>query len=350
MSLIDSEEIKEQTRNLWRTCFHDSEDFMDIYFEEKYSDENNFTIRHDGQVISAMQMLPYALSVYKSVAHVGYVSGLATLPQYRRQGLAGRLLNESIRKLNAQGGIISFLVPADNKLREFYQRPANGAYWTTTFRTEMKFEIPADKDHEYPDFSLEEPDEWGEEIYVFYRRMQRNEPFTLRAAENDFFAAVRDCDAEGGHTLVVRHNGNICGLCIANPIADGRILVQDLVYSKEDALYTILRHLRDAYPEKELFTYMEVGGEAKGARAYAMARIVNVKRFFNLVINAFPGFQLHVGVGDDYAVPENNGYYKIGNGKCVVTDERPTTILTPGGLASLFLSAYPLQMRLLLDE
>ena len=30
--LLSPDEIKEQTRQLWRTCFDDTEDFMDIYF------------------------------------------------------------------------------------------------------------------------------------------------------------------------------------------------------------------------------------------------------------------------------------------------------------------------------
>ena len=35
--LLTPNEIKEQTRDLWRICFDDSEEFMDIYFQDKYT-------------------------------------------------------------------------------------------------------------------------------------------------------------------------------------------------------------------------------------------------------------------------------------------------------------------------
>ena len=78
--LLSPNEIKEQTRQLWRTCFNDTEDFMDIYFSDKYTDESNLTVRHNGQVVSAMQLLPYRITFYGTVQHAGYISGLATLP------------------------------------------------------------------------------------------------------------------------------------------------------------------------------------------------------------------------------------------------------------------------------
>ena len=74
--LLTPNEIKEQTRDLWRICFDDSEEFMDIYFQDKYTPESNLTVRHDGRVVSAMQLLPYRLTFYGSVQHAGYISGL----------------------------------------------------------------------------------------------------------------------------------------------------------------------------------------------------------------------------------------------------------------------------------
>ena len=59
--LLSPEEIKQQTRNLWRDTFHDDEDFVSLYFDEKYSDRDNFTLRPNGYVAAAMQMLPTAM-------------------------------------------------------------------------------------------------------------------------------------------------------------------------------------------------------------------------------------------------------------------------------------------------
>ena len=64
--LLSQEEIKQQTRELWRNNFSHSDEFLDIYFDEKYADENNLTIRHDGNVVASMQLLPYRYTFYHS--------------------------------------------------------------------------------------------------------------------------------------------------------------------------------------------------------------------------------------------------------------------------------------------
>ena len=49
-------------------------------------------------------------------------------------------------------------------------------------------------------------------------------------------------------------------------------------------------------------------------------------------------------------IPENNGYYIIEDGKLRITDRQPDTVVTPGGLAALFLSAQPTYVEMMLDE
>ena len=113
--LYSPEEIKQQTRELWRTCFNHSEEFMDIYFDEKYTDEANLTIRHDGRVVAATQLLPYRFTFYGSVQHIGYLSALATSPENRNRGFASNLIHEAHRRLFKQGATLSFLIhPSEN--------------------------------------------------------------------------------------------------------------------------------------------------------------------------------------------------------------------------------------------
>lgn len=51
--LYNPDETRQQTRDLWRTCFGDSEEFMDVYFDEKYTDSRNLCIRQNGKVVAA---------------------------------------------------------------------------------------------------------------------------------------------------------------------------------------------------------------------------------------------------------------------------------------------------------
>lgn len=84
--LLSPEELKQQTRDLWKNCFHESDDFLDIYFEDKYRPGRNITARPYGDVVAAAQLLPYRMTFYGNVLYTGYVSGLCVHPDFRRRG------------------------------------------------------------------------------------------------------------------------------------------------------------------------------------------------------------------------------------------------------------------------
>ena len=65
--------VKEQVRMLWATCFHDSEAFMDLYFGCRYADSLNEYMESDGQVIAALQRIPYRLTYEGMNVPVAYI-------------------------------------------------------------------------------------------------------------------------------------------------------------------------------------------------------------------------------------------------------------------------------------
>lgn len=342
---LDKEDIKRQTRELWHCCFDDTDDFLDVYFEEKYSDEANLTVRQDGRVVAAGQMLPYQMLFYGVPLHAGYLSGLCVHPDVRGRGLASRLIREGHRRLYRQGAALSFLIPGDEALRAFYELPQHGAYWTAVFREEQ---VLAGGDSG-GDVEVSAPDDWGRDLYVFFRRNTVC-PFMLRPAENDFFAALAACDRADGMVLVARRKQRLCGICLAVREADGRVFVRSMSVLGEAVSDAFLHHLRLVYGVAEIYARMPVSGEAPNAVRYAMARVVDAKRFLGAVASVHPDFRLHIGVDGDLDVPENNGYYLVADGHVRVTDRRPDCIVTPGGLAALLLGAQPTWAGMLLDE
>lgn len=346
--LLTPEEIKNQTRQLWRECFDDSEAFTDIYFADKYTDEHNLTVRHNGQVVAAMQLLPYRLTFYGNVQHAGYVSGLCTLPDHRHRGYATNLLHEAHRRLFRQGATLSFLIPSNEEMRKFYERPEHGNYWTSTYRQELPLDVS--HDGHFDKIEVSRPDEWPQELYVFYHRLTAELPFMVHPSEPDFFAALEAADLEDGYVLVARRKRRMVGFCLAVKEPNGRVYVRTLAISEPAARAAFVDYLCRTCEVDQVFRRFGTPGSLKNTTPYAMARVINVPRFLGSIAASHPGFQLHIGVDCDLDIPENNGWYRVEQGKVRLTDLQPPSIVTPGGLAAMFMAAQPMVMDMLLDE
>lgn len=321
---------------------------MDIYFEDKYTDNANLTIRHNGQVVSAMQLLPYRLTFYGSVQHAGYVSGLATLPEHRGKGYATNLLNEAHRRLYAQGATLSFLIPGSEELRSFYERAEHGAYWTSVFRQELPLDVS--NDGSFDKIEVTRPDEWPQELYVFYRRLTSELPFMIHPSENDFYAALEAADLQDGYVLVARRKRRMVGFCLAVKEGNGRVYMRTLAITETATRAAFVNYLCRECGVDKVYRRFCLPGSLKNSTPYAMARVINVPRFLHTIAQPNPGFQLHVGIDGDLSIPENNGWYIIENGRVRLTDLKPDSIVTPGGLAAMFMAAQPMVLDMLLDE
>ena len=345
--LLTNEEIKEQTRELWKTCFNDTEEFMDIYFEEKYNNDVNMTARPDGSVAAALQLLPYRMTFYGTVQFAGYISGLATAEPYRKKGLASQLLRDAHRRLFEQGAVLSFLIPDSEEMRHFYEKASHGAYWTSTFRKETEIKIEGDIDDK---IEISQPEEWGNDLYVFYRQHTLDQPFMLHPSENDFFAALETCDLEDGLVLVARRKRRVLGICLVMKEADGRCFMRSMIGTDARVKDAFVQYVMNHCGVDAVYARIAVPGSVAGAAPYAMARVINVEKLLQAVLTVYPDFQLHIGVDGDLDVPENNGYYMVDHGKVTITDEKPDSIVTPGGLAAMLLGAHPTMVEMMLDE
>jgi GNAT superfamily N-acetyltransferase len=344
--LLSPQEIEQQTRRLWKTCFHDSDDFLDIYFEEKYPHAHNVTLRPDGAVAAAVQVMPYRMTFYGAVLHTGYLSGLGVLPDYRHRGLASRLISRAHRDLYDQGATLSFLIPGDEALRHFYEDTAHGAYWTATYRKEIEM-TPREAADTRVDITR--PDEWGMDLYVFFRRTTQTE-FMLHPSESDFFAAVASCDLSDGYILVARRHRRIVGFLMAAPESDGRLFLRGMLVETEGVKTALLERLQQLAGVEKVYARIPSPGSIPGVTPYAMARVIHVDRFLSIIARAYPELDMEIGVGKDEDIPENNGYYHLHHGRVEGIEHCPENVVTAGGLAALFLAAHPTQVEMMLDE
>lgn len=105
-------------KGCWAECFDDDERYVDWNFSENYSASNTLIAEYDGVPAAAMQCIPYTLSCGKSDISARYISGVSTMPNYRRRGLSRRLFEYGLPLMRRQGAAMAFLISAVDGIYE----------------------------------------------------------------------------------------------------------------------------------------------------------------------------------------------------------------------------------------
>jgi len=146
-------------RSMWKTCFGDSDAFMDLYFGRKYKNENTLIYFEDDVAIASLQILPYKIRFYGKEISCSYISGACTLPEYRGKGYMTELLAEAFNVMQERHIPISILIPAEDWLFRFYEKCG----YTQTFDAGVRplefksllYEFPFELDKAYSVFDNE---------------------------------------------------------------------------------------------------------------------------------------------------------------------------------------------------
>lgn len=105
-------------RILWTECFHDSEAYMDYYFNNKW--KNNIVLweKIEENAASMVHLNPYWLNYCGKLLKSYYIVGVATNKNYRKQGKMRALLEQSFSLMKNENILFAFLMPADRKIYE----------------------------------------------------------------------------------------------------------------------------------------------------------------------------------------------------------------------------------------
>lgn len=125
---------------LWKETFHDTDRYIRLVFDA-YFNPDNICVRYDGdRLVAALLGVPYDFRIpveetspsvkLKQVAESHsevldmrglYLCGLATRPEYRKQGIMSDMMEEIQDSAANRGFDFTFLIPADDHLREYYR-------------------------------------------------------------------------------------------------------------------------------------------------------------------------------------------------------------------------------------
>ncbi|MGM9613928.1 MAG: GNAT family N-acetyltransferase [Oscillospiraceae bacterium] len=120
-------EDRPQLRALWKLAFGDSDEYIDCFFKKFLRKDACVVAEADGKVVSAMYILPGGtFNPYReNRLTAGYTYALATLPEYRGQGI-GRAVYRAASDRALETADAAAVLPAERSLYPFYEN-ASGA-------------------------------------------------------------------------------------------------------------------------------------------------------------------------------------------------------------------------------
>lgn len=314
--------LKEATRKLWETCFDDSKEFTDLYFSRRYTDEVNHFIELDGQVISALQTLPYPMSSGSSLIRTAYVSGVCTHPDYRERGLMKTLMQQTHQALYREGVVLATLIPAEEWLKGYYARFGYGISFFYQQRSEVinKYTQPVNNlENHLIIREIDQLKSWNKSLFRFFEQENLRRNAYLQHTYEDSQDILADHLLSGGKLYVAYAGEEIRGMAWGI-LHEGQLTLKDFSLGEgveKDQLFTALA----IHCEANEINYM-LPGKAPEAQPLGMARVIHAEKALSLFaqegILTVPGIQ----ISEDKDIPENNGYYCLEKGRYIRVGEK----------------------------
>lgn len=301
---------KEEVKKLWKLCFNDSPEFTELYFEQRYKDEINRSICRDGQVVSALQAIPYPMTFCGGVIPVSYISGACTHPDYRSQGIMKELLTETHRWMYNQGILLGMLIPAERWLFDYYAQSGYAPIFGYVNHMISINELRPSAFYSIADETNER--EFLFEHYHYLTTALRKRPCCVQHYRDDFLVIMEDLRLSRGILLVARKANQIAGMAFCL-VEDGRLVIKELLADNEMVHDSLLCRAARIYDKTELSCLTPA---FSSSHYLGMARVIHAEKLLTMFAEKHPELELYVELEGDEAIPENNGYYNLKQGNC----------------------------------
>jgi predicted GNAT family N-acyltransferase len=294
---MNKEKKRKQIQHLWKTVFDDSDEFIHLYFTKVYQDENALIIQKEGQIVSALQMLPYTMTFYGEEISVAYISGACTVPSEQGKGLMKKLLQNAFDEMKKRKIAVSALIPAGKWLFNYYRSQGYTEIFEYSLNTYIRNEQPLAN----PDGILVQPKENPDLLtYSYFDRKLRTRPLSIQHSYDDFAIILNDLNVSGGQFFVAFNSAKQpVGMAFVSPSeitkesGEGSLLIKELFYENEEVkerlLYEITRHYNLVKA-----TYRTPVSNNQPAHPYGMAKVIDTERLIRLWVSAHPESSLSV--------------------------------------------------------
>lgn len=275
---MEQKELKEKMMKLWKNTFHDSDAYISLIFDNYFNPDLVEYYEENGKLISALLGVPYEFSNGKQKLQGLYLCGLATIEEYRHNGIMNNLLEKINRKGSEMGYTFSFLIPANDALINYYSmRKYETAiyrvedrytelhnftkdYISSLIREDERIRILREKQYEntVAEFADLNDKKLVDDIIDFIYSSEKNIStyLTLQHSKKDIGIVVSENMISGGKCIISYAKDKILsGAAFICFDERKRIHIKKIYYKDQCSLYRILDYIKSKYPESPISLY-----------------------------------------------------------------------------------------------
>nr|QGT51283.1 acetyltransferase [uncultured Firmicutes bacterium] len=301
-------------RKIWAECFGDPPEFLDWYFQTVYQPEHTLFYEDEGQLASHLQMRFFDLSLSGVPVRAGYLAGVATYPQFRKQGFSRALIQKAFSRLRANGANFCFLVPT---VFRFYEQLGFAPCYDKMLYSLTPRELPPPTSVMWQ-MADENSGQFLDAAYRYALRAQNG--YVLRS-EKDWNIFLQDNLYNAKAECRQWRSGEDCGYYIARREAN-KLFVTEYGYTSPSVFEELLRQIALfgqnmetieilAPPSDKMYCRFCDSRKARDIQPYGMARILSAEYALSLCAKHFSG-AVSIGV-KDALIAENNDVFHIQN-------------------------------------
>lgn len=267
---------KQRIKELWQICFADTEEFISLFFNEVYQEENAVVIEKDGKIVSALHLLPYTLNFYGEEVPIAYIYGVCTHPDERGKGLMSQLMQLAKEELKRRKTPAAALIPAEQWLFDVYRKYGyTEAFYYNSYSYVPTGQVRTNNIH----FFVADITTPG--LFEFFNKKLKERNACMLHSESDFLVIRKDFINSNGNLLVAADSQNkIIGMAFSVPVIDeGVVVIKELLYESDNIKEELLVESMRLYQlPKAVFTAPPEG--ARSAVPHGMITIID-ENYFN---------------------------------------------------------------------
>ncbi|MDE6402291.1 MAG: GNAT family N-acetyltransferase [Muribaculaceae bacterium] len=340
---VSPREVKDAVMQMWRQSFKVDEQWLKMYFDRVYRDEDVLTLcagDDDDVIASSLLLQRYTLYFHSMPVPMGYISGAVTRREYRDRGYMRELMNRALEVAYERGDAVVSLIPESRRLFFYYDRLG---FSTVFYIDEERYtEVHT---FEYDGRYTAVDPAGSHEVFAAFDRMMRRRDNVVLHTYTDLQNILLDVTLDGGHTIVLRNDntGEIDAIAFVAP-NDDRVVVRELLADSDDARNAALEHARQLFPGKPVTVVAPPDARNIPIHSRGMARIVNARKLLAAYAARYPKLSMSIRLYDPI-IPDNSHIYIIDGGEVVVNDGFGGKIdldVSPETLLSILCSDAPI--------